>query len=543
MEIRFRMRDLPIIGGEKKDELKELVIDISETSPIVFRRNDRSRNKVSEDTVNTICSSLNHFSLWVEKNRSDEILYLKYLLSLLDVKLNRNYIAEIVSKAMEEHTNQSYQELELEYFLAVIKNIIVDNDRLLVLVSEYITAITIYNFEPSSLKEGEKISNEDIHVHHILAFYTKFIYVFYYRINGIGSYIESCKPAILEIAHKANEWAKENVFLDSQVYMSISYLDRLYTFIEYSAKVEFSKHRNNIDKFSCVGMSPTYVVNRLLEEMISSLYRYKIINKEAVENKGFTLGDNIDEYGLVARNTAAYLVGTKTKVIQYIAGDFKPKYIITSHSVSATDGEDKTSEAARFEVFLDKQNKEMAIEFREQRDFIIEKMYKKLKLFGDIEGMHHFKDEKPHTFIDMLLNNGFEKTPLNMFIVSTYLESVYGVDISPILSLRQFLICVAYIHERMVKYPSLRYALFGKANKRINKVQILETDIPAYLHNSVNLNKLLDYIHDLCSYEYILDLSVGTTNAYTIKDELVLYMNNIGDEVDELLTKNYPCIA
>ena len=156
--------------------------------------------------------------------------------------------------------------------------------------------------------------------------------------------------------------------------MSTSYLDRLYTFIEYSAKVEFSKHRNNIDKFSCVGMSPTYVANRLLEEMISSLYRYKIIHKESVESKGFTLGEDINDYGMVARNTAAYLVGTKTKVIQYIAGDFKPKYIITSHSVSATDGEDKTSEAARFEVFLDKQNKEMAMEFREQRDFIIERM-------------------------------------------------------------------------------------------------------------------------------------------------------------------------
>lgn len=501
---------------EKKRDMKEVQIDIgADIAPIIIVRHHKSRSGPNGDTVESMTSTLNHFTTWVHLRNNDNENFLRYVLTYLDSLLNRNSIAATTTTVLS--TNMGANEMtipsiELEYFTQVMTKLLVNNQKLIKMVSDYVYDMTVYNFEATTLGSGEKIRNEDIHIKHMIAVFSKIIHIYYFRITGVGTFNKACRSLIIGIANACNDFVRDNVYTTSYDYLNTSYIDRLYLFIEYSSKTEYTKHSQNISRFSCIGLSQTSLSNSVLDEMLGAVARLQASHKTNQSSEEmFNENSVFDDFGFVAKRTASFLQNTKANVIQRLAGSRNSKYIINSHNATV-DEDDTSSEVSRYEAFMEKDNTETAAAMGDYKSYILD--YCKTNTLVGSEVSYK------------LLDSGFKKNKLNMFLVSTFMESKFGVDISELLSLSQFLDICIYIHEKLT-YPNLKYAILGIEYKRLNKTSITDDDIPEYLRGRVDTERLKSFLSDICSKEYIVRTMTEVSETYKIKKELIEYMENV----------------
>ena len=486
---------------------------------IVFRRRDLSKNKLFAHTVDGIITNLNHFLAYLQLHEKDvwldwmeSFVYVLFKAEqMLDTNKIHKHCQDEIAKAAELGLDTPYyRKLELDYFRQFLWDNIVDNKQLLAMFSNYIKDITIYNFDSSEIED--KLDDTDIHITCVLGMYAKLIYFFYYRVSGNGQFIDVVKDIIVKIANNVNRYTMEYVFPEKVDYLKISYMDRLHRFFEFSNKTEFKKHALNMDKFSCLGVSEAIVTDGVITEIVSALYRIKIVtyDKNTADIKDmfediFTFYD----WGFVSKGVAKYIQSTKGKVIGNNIGNKKTAFILKEHSSSA-DGDDNGAETNRFEVYLQKKDKEWADEYAAIKDHIVLDVYNKVAI---------------PDLIDRLVISGFDKNIFNKMMVSIFLEKEYKCDISDILNLREFTTMVLYIHQRLNKYPVMKNAILGRIQKGINKNNIEVDEIPD-VYTLSNPNRTMNLLNEVVGHEYVVINEGVISPAFNVRDNLVSFLQN-----------------
>lgn len=501
-----------------------------------FERNDASKNKVNQKSVVCIANHINHFLSYLQINdMNDDMLHFLSIMRDVDIKLSKDNIIANCVIGLDTVTigeKRTYADNEKAYFLKVITDTVINDDRLLEAVSKYTYETTLYTSEVNIQQsdddeedDNKKLEKLDIHVLHVIAFYTKLLFILYYRIGGSGSWISIVKNELIHIANKANDYAIDRWFLEDISYITNrSFMDRLHDFLSFSMRKPLFDNQRNIDKFKCVGIDSTRLLHSVIEDVLSLLYRLNIVEyldqkkqEEKIHDSDIVLYykyKDIQQFpltGLVDANTASYIHAAKKGIVKNRVGNFDPDYIIKSFE-NMDDSED-SSEATKFEMHLEKNDKEMSYKYNDAaRTSMVEISSQIMNL----------------KLLDSMKINPIKKNLLNQFLVSTYLEQIYGCDFSSSLSMSDFITVVVRVHE-VLMYPKLKQAILGTTQSRAN-VNFVSLDEISTVYKVANADKVIKILSEITKYVYIFrvigdDGVITYSNGLDIKSELLDFIN------------------
>lgn len=516
---KSKSKDLQQTGSNGRS----IHIDIEGGDTIILSRIVSTTSKLACQTVENMLASMNHFICWTQLHGYTKYLdNFKMLIYRLDKQLNCIAVNDYVAKRVTELAgtkNANNQYCTHEYFLHFVNNNIMNDSLLLESVNDYIKDITMYNFESSNIES--KLEECDIHICHVLSWYIKLIYLCFYKVNTNYNFIKLIKPLIVDLSIKTNDYAMQNIFPIKYEYMRTSFIDRLYTFVEFATDPEFKTHSGNIGLYSCIGLNEQVLIDSVMSEIYDALKRVKVetyIPNGKKKSEDDDVFDNIYDffqYGFVSKATSAYIQMAKKKHVTNQVGVHNLNFILRKYSIT-THGDETTAEANRYEVYLERKNQEWYKEYKEIYNHILTDIRKKIVF--------------PETIEVILRQNGRYETLLNKFMVSLFLDIEYKCDISDILNMRDYVTICVHIHERLNKYSKLKNAVIGEIASGKNSVVISPEDIDNF-YNAVNSKMSLKLITEMCSAEYniIHDGPNGlatVSSRYNIQNDLLAFINN-----------------
>ena len=142
-----------------------------------FQRNDKSKNKVNQKTVVAIRNHVNHFLSWLQlTDRESDLNHFIMLVTDMDRTLSRDNINRICNMKLEEidvfNEKKTFRDNEKEFFIKTVMDRVVSDNRLMQIVNDYTYDITLYNNKDDK-DVDKKLESIDMHVLHVLSFYTK----------------------------------------------------------------------------------------------------------------------------------------------------------------------------------------------------------------------------------------------------------------------------------------------------------------------------------------------------------------------------------
>lgn len=540
MKVSFLMRRNPGASNKKPDAVHakdvrqiDVAIDYedgTEIDEIVFRRYETSKHKANESTVESITTHLEHFFDYVTKikkcERTEHLVV--NVIYEIDKRLNATIIEKSVLKRLEERMDETvtYRDIEVEIYQEVLEEIFLNNEELIDIMVEYNWKVFRDNMAHDS-DVNNKLTSADVFIIHTLILYSKLIYLPYFRLTINVGYIEICKHLVIQLGDKINNRLKEMEAFPLEELQN-GFMNRLYGFLLNACVIEFEKHSKNINKFESVGMSKeTMAMKRVQTEILSAFTRIGLRKIKDPNDKTSVYGNlkDWDEFGMVTTNTASYIQRTKKEVTNNVVGVIKPAYIIKTLS-SEDEGGTEISQTSRFEIQAEKNNKEQYQRMMESKECIMDDIFNKI---------HHTREGKTkgdylERLYDSILKTTKDefRTDLNKFIVSFVLNSKYGVDVSYVLTLKEFVwVCIYANQCLMLRYGKLAHAIMAKAKSGKNAVVItadMFTNRSFLVHDE---ERVLRHLVKMCSTDYIIISSTGNiSEPLDIESDLIRWIND-----------------
>ena len=519
---------------------KEIELIVQERSIPFHASLNKSHDAKTKKAIRSVTAQLNHFLLYLdrldkEKSESDsDIGYLVLKFINLQDKLSRKKIDKIArERAEENYTN--FNNEKVEYFREVLTTEFLYDDYLLKLISDYSYEKTKMNLEPSDI--DKKLHYCDIHVFQATSVYSKILYILYFNISELISYEVLTKQILIRLTKKINDYSLDLFPKEYNIIRNMTFIDRLFSYIEFQIGNKLRSHQIIMNKFSDIGYSKEKIVINVLGSVLSALKKFiPILFKKDKKNKDryFKLGKHeYDKWGYVAKNT----VGLISRIIantMVFRSKYTPKFGI--NSVDLVDGEgggessSETPESSKYERLLEKRDKEHYRDMKRLKNYIIEDSKKNGRL-SDAS----FKD------IEEIINKDTDITHLlNEFMVSVFLEQEYNVNVSNLLTYKEFLILVFRIFERLEcsiipskskdeGYQCLHLALISPtdpANRtngfRINK-DFLNEHLDFY---NINNDRTTTIFNSIISRSYTYRTPNGHIDYLNVKKDFLKFIKN-----------------
>lgn len=513
-------------SGSKDVRQIMISVDYKDGEPmedIVFRRFHNSKHKANVETIEQMIAHLNHFCDYTTDimcNEDMENIILD-IMHELDEKLNADRVEKAVTDYMDKYADDDsvvYRNVEVKLYKEVMEEIFLNNHDLMDLVIDYNNRI-MYNNMVSVPGVTNKLTEADCFIIHCLILYSKLMYVPYFRLTVNVGFIEIVRDVLIKLGNRLNE---RICGLFPQELLDSSFISRLYAFLLNACAVDFDRHKKNIERYAVAGVSKESTAMRsIFDEMLSAFNRISLqVKMDSTDlrlyDERVTIAD-WDIFGLVTTNTASYIQKTKRRVADNKLGNIKPSYVLKVLSTE-DDGGTEMSATSRFEIQAEKVDKEQYQYMQENKAYIIDDIYNKLGRKADVDLIY---DSVIATTRDSFC------TDLNKMIVSFILMKRYGMDVSNILSLKEFLIICLYAHERLFKYPELAAAILGKVRGRLNNVEITSnmfSDRSFLMHAE---ERVLGHLSKICSCDYIIvSANNNVSNTMIVTDDLIDWIND-----------------
>jgi hypothetical protein len=493
---------------------KELEFNVYQRSYIFHASQKKSYDGKTIKSIEATCSQLNHFILYLERRMEDESIdesegdlgYFIVKMMRLNDLLDRNNMDQAVWEEVKEKSTRFYDE-KLKYFKRVVTEELVNDVHLGTLISDYVYSNTLKNLT-SADNIKEKLFYSDIHIYHCLSVYTKILYFMYFRFSDETSYKRISKSITIELSSLMNQMALDIFPKEYTRINNISFMDRLFNYIQFQNRINSRTHTKLQDKFSAIGYSEESLSISMLDSVISSLKNFGVITYKRSRGKRKTFDifkHKYENWGYVAKNTAAIISSTTKRTVSYMFAQTTP-YVINKKSPTVM--VDGVSESSKYEILLEKKNKEHYQDMKRIKRYIINDCYENISAES--------RDE-----IDKLLEGGTDiRHQLNKFMVSLFLEQNYEANVLDLITYEEFLTILFRVYERMDKYYRIKHALISPVGNRLNGIRVREKDLEGLLfYRNCNKPKTIKILNKIVGYSYTFNRDV--VRNLNIKDEMI----------------------
>ncbi|MFW6026054.1 MAG: hypothetical protein ACOCRX_06905 [Candidatus Woesearchaeota archaeon] len=494
---------------------KELEFNVYQRSYMFHASQKKSYDGKTIKSIEATCSQLNHFILYLEKRKEDQSInesegdlgyFIVKMIRLNDL-LNRNKMEQAVWEEVKEKGTRFYDE-KLRYFKKVVREELVNDVHLCSLISDYIYSNTLRNLT-SAGDIKEKLYYSDIHIYHCLSVYTKMLYFMYFRFSDQTSYKRIAKSVIIDLSSLINQMCLDIFPREYSRINNTSFMDRLFNYIQFVNRVNTRTHTKLADKFTAIGYSEESLSIKMLDSVLSSLKNFGVVTYDRGSYKRFNMFEHdYKNWGYVAKNTAAVISSTTKRTVNYMFAQTTPHVINKKSPTVMVDG---VSESSKYEILLEKKNKEHYQDMNKIKKYIVNDCYTNIS------------DDSKEEINNLMESDTDIRHQLNKFMVSLFLEQNYEANVLDLITYEEFLIILYRVYERMDKYYRIKHALISPVGNRLNGIRVREKDLENLVFfENCNKPKTMKILNKIVGYSYTFNRDV--VRNLNIKDELVKFI-------------------
>jgi len=502
---------------------KELEFRIYGRGYLFHASTKESYDSKTKNAIESVASQLNHFIAYL-RDRDDyndssdsDLQYFIMKLIMLNNNLNRNKI-EKISKQRAEENLTNFREEKINYFNEVIYEELVYDDYLERLISEYSYESLKQNLEPSDI--DEKLHYSDIHIFQSLSVYSKLLYLSYFHISELIGYNSLVKPIIIEMSRSINTTCLDLFPNEYNIVKNQSFMDRVFSYIEFQNRKNSRRHTRLIAKFSSIGYSHEYISVKMLDNILSSLKTFgpTLFEKTKKGYKKFDIvSHDLENWGYVAKVTVAWISRITFKTMYHLS-KYTTSYVINSVNPDSgnSEGPEETPESSKYEILLEKKDREHFEDLQRLKKYIIADAKKDGRI-----------SEESQIRINQLIERKADITHLyNKFMVSLFLEQGYNVNIIDLLTYEEYLTLVFRVYERLDGYLDLRHALVSPETDNLNGIRVNDKDLENLtFYNNVNYERTKKIINKIISTSYGYKTKNGDIHYVTLKKEFLEFVS------------------
>ncbi|MGL6132337.1 MAG: hypothetical protein ACRCZ9_12065 [Fusobacteriaceae bacterium] len=488
----------------KSDVSREFIFTLQGMDFTFLSKNKPSRNNMSSDnesdsatvTYLKIVEQLNHMIWYFKKNPN----ILNNNTSAIDKFIHVILQMEAKSKEfeMEKAALNRYritQSMSLVYHkqhyfkTEVIERCLLNNVDFLRCMYLYILNNTDLDLE---VKDNmATLTIPDVMCLLMSSLFMRFLFIFHTRVNDILQYKRLVKEYIPSLCALVDEFNKEYLDQSMGKYMVHGFSDRLFAYVSGYLASKLKSNEALIQKFKALGENEMSIKLACIQSIQDSMVRYCMYNDDS-SKMSTVLNIHPDRSYYPSRNLAAYISSTVDNTSENKIKLAKPRFISNVISSKSDDNEDaRSSKAAKFEVMLEKQNKEVYDDMVDIRDTIVDIEWDKLNI------------EQKNLVGQILSQNHYERHLLGEFMVSKFLESEYGENIINYLNGKQYVIIAMRVAFRLARYPDLSCSILSKIMGSQNNVVFDMSGLEKLPIYSVNPERVIKIFTDIVKNNYV----------------------------------------
>lgn len=490
----------------KGDNNREIIFNAGGMADFTFlsklkssRDNLSSENESdsSASTYHNVVEQLNHMIWYFQNNRN----LLGNGVDILDVFANMMVTVETLTKdanmdriCMERYTSQSCESLitcKQNYFVIdVVEKHVLFNENLIRGMYLYAFNRCDRQIEVKSNLAG--ISLPDIMCLLVTSLFMRILFILYPRVNNILFYKKLVKTFVPTLGSLVDKLNREYLPADTHHLMIDGFYDRLYKFVDHTVTGRLKYQEFMVNKFKPLGEHEMNIKIECLQSILQSMVRYCMFSDDTKKDEGAMLMLHPDKCYYPAKNLASYIGNTIVNTANNKTTLAKPRFISNVISSKSEEGEEaRSSKAAKFEVMLEKQNKELYEEMVEFRDMIVEEEWSKLNL------------EQQNLASKILEGSLYERHTLGEFMVSKFLESEYGENIINYVNDRQYVIIAMRVTFRIMRFPNLACAVLSKVMGTQNNMVFDTTGMDTMPIFQANRERAVKIFTDIIRNNYV----------------------------------------
>ena len=481
---------------------KELELVVWERSLLFHASLKESYDSKTKKAIDGVVSQLNHFLAHLDKedNGGDirnqgegDLSYVIIKFMNLKSKLERNEMNKIARRRSEENRT-SFKEEKINYFKDVIRDKIIEDDYLRKLISDYCYKYLKKNLEPSNI--DQKLYYSDVHIYQCLSVYSKILYLLYFEVSELIGYKSLMKSIIIELSELINDLCPDLFPEEYNIAKNRTFMDRMFSYIEFQNTKNSKDHQRLIKKFAAIGYSHEYITIEMLKSILSSLKSFGPVTfeKTGSSHQSFNIKENNPEkWGYVAKSTVSWISKITRNTMVYLS-KYTTNFVISSVYIDDENQDpEETPESSKYEILLEKIDRENYEDMQNIKEFIVEETKKKLS-------------DKSKKKVKQLVEQKTDITHLyNKFMVSLFLEQEYNINLVHLLTYPEYLYLVFRVHERFEGDLDMKYALISPEADVLNGVRIREKDMDGF--------KFYHYCNDKRTPK-IINKIIGRSYAY-----------------------------